>query len=144
MGDDRIDYEPPRIMRDQTIDDANDGEGDLDCVVCANPAIDWTVHPIEHSYTGNCERRPAVRGWWNMACWNALSAEQQQRLIEVGNLEIGSQPLGDRCKNGAQVAVETEWDRAPGPRFYCAYCAIQYLALAELKRELGINPQEAP
>jgi len=61
-----------------------------------------------------------------MACWNGLSDEQQHRLIDVGNLEFGYEPAG-RCPNGARVAIETEQDTAPGPRFYCVPCALVYL-----------------
>jgi hypothetical protein len=68
-----------------------------------------------------------MRGIWNMPCWNALSEEQQRRLIEVGNLEIGYHEA-DPIHRGAEVAVETEYDTAPGPRFYCLPCAIGFLA----------------
>jgi hypothetical protein len=66
-------------------------------------------------------------GWWNMACWNGLSADQQERLIRRGNLPLGYEPAGGECQSGAQVCIEAEWDEAPGPRFYCVPCAIQYL-----------------
>jgi hypothetical protein len=64
-----------------------------------------------------------------MACWNGLTPEQQQRLIGVGNLPLGYQLRGDKglCPNPAQVAIETEDDEKPGPRFYCRSCAIKYL-----------------
>lgn len=69
-----------------------------------------------------------MRGWWNMPCWNALSPLQRQRLIEHGNLPIGYiEP--DVAHAGASVAIETEDDEAPGPRFYCLDCAIGHLAL---------------
>jgi hypothetical protein len=61
-----------------------------------------------------------------MACFNGLSPDQQTRLIEVGNLPIGYEPEGD-CPRGATVAIETQHDAAPGPRFYCTPCAIEYL-----------------
>lgn len=64
-----------------------------------------------------------MRGWYNLACWNGLSAAQQQRLIEHGNLPLGYRPEGD-CQHGAEVAIETAADAAPGPRFYCRPCAI--------------------
>lgn len=67
-----------------------------------------------------------TRGWWGMACWNGLSAEQQKRLVVVGNLPIDYRPEGE-CGNGAAVAIETEHDAAPGPRFYCAPCAVAYI-----------------
>ena len=67
-----------------------------------------------------------MRGWYNMPCWNGLSAEQQERLIRVGNLPMGFSDDG-KCPNGAQVEVITMWDEAPGPRFYCLPCARQYL-----------------
>lgn len=66
------------------------------------------------------------RGWWNMACWNGLSAPQQWQLIRLGNLPLGYQPQGE-CQRGATVCIETETDEAPGPRFYCTPCAIEYL-----------------
>ena len=68
-----------------------------------------------------------MRGFYNMACWNGLSADQQQRLIVHGNLEIGYQPAGD-CPNGAELCIEIESDVAPGPRFLCLPCAQEYLA----------------
>lgn len=67
-----------------------------------------------------------MRGWWNMVCFNGLSLAQQTRLIEVGNLPIDYQPEGT-CPNGAEVGIETQLDRAPGPRFYCRPCAVEYL-----------------
>ena len=67
------------------------------------------------------------RGWFNMPCWNALSVEQQQQLITVGNLPIGYRPEGDACVLGAEVCIETQDDVAPGPRFYCRPCAIDFL-----------------
>lgn len=63
-----------------------------------------------------------------MPCWNGLSAEQQHRLVTWGNLPINYQ-TGGPCPNGAEVAVETQWDEAPGPRFLCLDCALGYLAL---------------
>lgn len=68
-----------------------------------------------------------MRGWWNMACWNGLSADQQRELLERGVLEIFYEPAGGTCDLGAQVAIETEGDVAPGPRFYCRDCAVEYL-----------------
>lgn len=67
-----------------------------------------------------------TRGFWNMACWNGLSGEQQVRLIVWGNLPIDYAPAGT-CERPARVAVETDHDNAPGPRFYCAPCAVEYL-----------------
>jgi len=69
----------------------------------------------------------ARRGWWGLSCWNALSFEQQTQLIERGTLQIFSRAEGGDCKDGAQVAIETMTDEAPGPRFYCLGCAISYL-----------------
>lgn len=66
--------------------------------------------------------------WWQMICWNGLSTPQQVRLIERGNLPLGYVPEGE-CKSGAEVAIETKDDTAPGPRFYCLPCAISYLQL---------------
>lgn len=71
-----------------------------------------------------------TRGWWGLPCWNGLSADQQKRLIEIGGLQIGWQPEGT-CQNGAEVAVETMYDSAPGPRFYCRPCGVEYVASAE-------------
>jgi hypothetical protein len=63
-----------------------------------------------------------------MACWNALSTEQQDRLINLGNLEFGYTPEGTECDRGAEVEVTTMYDESPGPRFYCIPCAQAYLA----------------
>jgi hypothetical protein len=69
-----------------------------------------------------------VRGWYEMACWNGLSTEQQRMLIERGVLPVGHwAPAGGTCSNGAAVAVETNEDEAPGPRFLCRPCAIEWL-----------------
>lgn len=69
-----------------------------------------------------------MRGWWNMSCWNGLSAEQQEMLIDKGVLYAGRwEPEGGTCERGAEVEVTTMWDRSPGPRFYCTQCAIDYL-----------------
>jgi hypothetical protein len=49
-------------------------------------------------------------------------------LIERGVLEFGSWiPACDSCPNGAEVEVATMWDEAPGPRFYCRRCAVEFL-----------------
>lgn len=66
------------------------------------------------------------RGWWNMACWNGLSPEQQEFLRTEGYLELGYQPRGE-CPRGAEVEVTTMWDEFPGPRFLCVQCAIDWL-----------------
>jgi hypothetical protein len=69
-----------------------------------------------------------TRGWWGLSCWNALSEEQQTMLIDHGVLFVGHwEPAGGTCNRGAEVEVTTEWDNAPGPRFYCRPCAIKYL-----------------
>ena len=67
-----------------------------------------------------------VDGWYGLTCWNGLSAAQQRRLIEWGNLPFGYVPEGD-CPRAATVAIELEGDVAPGPRFYCPPCAVVYL-----------------
>ena len=66
-------------------------------------------------------------GWWNMVCWNGLSAEQQDTLITLGTLPIIYLPEGE-CITPAEVAIETRDDRAPGPRFYCRPCGAKYLS----------------
>jgi hypothetical protein len=69
-----------------------------------------------------------MKGWWNMHCWNALSAAQQRQLIDHGNLPIGYQPEAQNgCTNPAEVMIEQQGDKAPGPRFYCRKCAILHL-----------------
>jgi hypothetical protein len=73
----------------------------------------------------------AKRGWFRLPCWNALSPEQQSRLIDVGNLPFGWEPDGDGCENGATVAIEQQGDEAPGPRFYCRGCAREALTAVE-------------
>lgn len=68
-----------------------------------------------------------------MACWNGLSETQQQLLIHTGVLPAGRwNPEGGECEHGAQVAIETEYDEAPGPRFYCVPCALN--RLTELRK----------
>lgn len=67
-----------------------------------------------------------ARGWYGMSCFNGLSVEQQVRLITWGNLPFGYEPEGP-CLAPAAVAIETEVDAAPGPRFYCWGCAATYL-----------------
>lgn len=67
-------------------------------------------------------------GWFGLACFNALSHEQQRMLIEDGVLPFGRKwPEGAGCERGASVAIEVEGDEAPGPRFYCVPCGIEYL-----------------
>lgn len=87
---------------------------------------------IAERYCGHCHEFMAdmvvARGWWGMACFNALSPAQQERLVTWGNLPIGYRPEGWTCLNGAEVAIEVEGDLAPGPRFYCRLCAIEYLS----------------
>jgi len=70
---------------------------------------------------------PERGGWFNMRCWNGLSAEQQHTLIHVGTLPLGYRPEGT-CPRGAEVAIEFETDKASGPRFYCRPCAIVYVS----------------
>jgi len=87
----------------------------------------WRINDDLHIEDGPYPNRD--RGWFNMPCWNGLSGEQQHRLITVGNLPIGFVPEGGWCPNGAEVAIETQHDEAPGPRFYCVGCGITYLRL---------------
>jgi hypothetical protein len=68
-----------------------------------------------------------------MPCWNGLSTDQQRRLIEVGNLPIGYKAMG-KCWRPAEVSIEAEWDKAPGPRFYCLQCAADGLAEVARRR----------
>lgn len=67
-----------------------------------------------------------MSGMYGLGCFNGLDPEQQQRLVEWGNLPFGYEPNGP-CQNPAEVEVTTVWDRFPGPRFYCAACGIEYL-----------------
>lgn len=67
-----------------------------------------------------------MRGWYGLPCWNGLSKGQQDRLLEIGNLPLGYKPDG-MCPNGAEVEIQTIYDRAPGPRFYCAGCGAEFL-----------------
>jgi hypothetical protein len=62
-----------------------------------------------------------------MPCWNGLSALQQQRLIEHGNLPLGYPGLVE-CQRGAECSIETLDDAAPGPRFYCYGCGAEFLS----------------
>jgi len=68
-----------------------------------------------------------ARGMYNMHCFNGLSAEQQARIVEWGNLPIFYKPEG-WCQSGAEVEITTVWDRFPGPRYYCRRCAIEFVA----------------
>jgi hypothetical protein len=70
---------------------------------------------------------PRQDGWYGLACFNGLSEEQQERLVNHGNLPIGYIPEG-WCKNPAEVEITTRFDEKPGPRFYCLQCAPLYLA----------------
>jgi hypothetical protein len=45
---------------------------------------------------------------------------------------LGFVPSGP-CTSGAEVAIETEHDKAPGPRFYCRACAIEYLTAHDVE-----------
>jgi hypothetical protein len=67
-------------------------------------------------------------GLWAMVCFNALSAEQQDRVINHGNLAFPWIPEGDGCNNVAEVEVFTKFDRMPGPRCYCIECGVMYLS----------------
>lgn len=69
-----------------------------------------------------------MKGWYGMDCWNDLSDEQQERLVKVGNLAFPWVPLAEgRCGRPPTVAIECEDDEAPGPRFMCLPCAVEYL-----------------
>jgi hypothetical protein len=68
-----------------------------------------------------------------MVCFNALSPEQQDRVINHGNLAFPWIPEGDRCQNVAEVEVTTKFDKMPGPRYYCLLCGAEYL--------LGLNTE---
>jgi hypothetical protein len=77
------------------------------------------------------EKRAALyeRGWYGMACWNALSHDQQRVLIEVGVLPMGRKvPEGHGCHSGAAMSIEGQMDKAPGARFYCVPCGVQFLS----------------
>lgn len=78
--------------------------------------------------THRCRDHFYRMGWWDMPCFNALSPEQQVRVVEWGNLPIDyREHLSGPCHNGAQVEVTTVYDKFPGPRFYCLSCAAEYL-----------------
>jgi hypothetical protein len=72
-----------------------------------------------------------ARGLYGLACFNALGPDQQEFLVVEGYLPFGYRPEGGTCSNGAEVGLEFAYDypgeRAPGPRFYCVPCAIEYL-----------------
>jgi hypothetical protein len=71
-----------------------------------------------------------VKGYWDMHCWNALSARQQRELIERGGLDFGFVPEAeDGCPRPASLEITCIDDPAPGPRFYCTPCAIDYLSV---------------
>jgi hypothetical protein len=63
-----------------------------------------------------------------MACFNSLSDWQKRHVVEEGYLPVGRKhPEGGTCQNGAELEVETQFDKFPGPRFYCVECAVEYL-----------------
>jgi hypothetical protein len=71
----------------------------------------------------------AERGMWGLSCFNALSVEQQERVVQWGNLPFGyRERMSGPCCNGAEVEVTTVWDTTPGPRFYCRPCAVLHLS----------------
>lgn len=89
-------------------------------------------------------------GWYGLACWNGLSAEQQEFLRVEGYLPFGYQPEGD-CPCGAEVEITTMYDEFPGPRFYCRGCALKYLAeqawaavFDSLHAAFGLGPRTTP
>lgn len=75
-------------------------------------------------------------GFWGLPCWNALSDEQRDRLLKIGNLPIGWKPEGEECDRPAQCCVETQWDLAPGPRFLCIPCAIRHLSALQAIKDI--------
>ena len=78
-------------------------------------------------------------GLWGMSCFNGLSVEQQDRLVHWGNLPWGYVPEGS-CPNVAEVEVTTMWDETPGPRFYCAGCAVEFLTSTMLHNDdVGVD-----
>jgi len=60
-----------------------------------------------------------------MRCWNALSPDQQARLVATGDLPWRYE--GDGCSRDAVVGIVFRHDRTPGPRHYCLPCALEYL-----------------
>jgi hypothetical protein len=94
-------------------------------------------HPtdIEQRYCARCHEwaddMPVARGLYTLFCFNALGPDQQEFLVVEGYLPMGYIPRGGTCLNGAEVGLEFASDypgeRAPGPRFYCVPCAIEYL-----------------
>jgi len=77
-------------------------------------------------------------GWWGLPCWNGLSDWQKDRLIVHGNLPMGRKEPEGECENGAEVAIETMADDAPGARFYCLDCGMGYLALLKFGPVPGV------
>lgn len=77
-----------------------------------------------------------------LPCWNALSPDQQHRLIQGNTGPPIRRPEGDgQCMGWGHVLVETVWDEKPGPRFYCLPCAIDYLICKYLPED-GLPPVE--
>lgn len=111
----------------EVFNDEREGEPGLEVDVGLDGAVTFAEAPADlNDYMPNpsAARR---EGWWGMACWNALSAEQQTKLLIDGYLPIGYEPEGDGCTRGARVNIETMFDVAPGPRFYCIACAVAFL-----------------
>lgn len=48
-------------VREKRLSSANDGEGDCDCVRCANPNGPAVLRTIDHAFSGNCRYRPSNR-----------------------------------------------------------------------------------
>lgn len=82
-------------------------------------------------------------GFWQMPCWNGLHPWQQAHLIIVGNLPINYRPNG-WCPNPADLCIETRWDEAPGPRFYCLRCGTVELVNTLNKMHYPYTTKENP
>lgn len=69
------------------------------------------------------------------ACWNGLSRSDQGSIRAFGRPTDGDHSalatyVDEPCRKEATVAVEVFGPGPPGPRLYCAPCALAYLLAA--------------
>jgi hypothetical protein len=90
--------------------------------------VTHTAECNDHNHSAVRPRNVDCICWWrDMVCWNGLSGDQQEFLRTEGYLPIGFFYDG-YCRKPIQVEIITIHDEFPGPRFYCAGCAIEYLS----------------
>ena len=131
---------------------SQDEEHDVDCP--SVPAWTWpfpgpepktnllSLDPAVYRRPGSQEDKPrpleewfdTPEGWWGLlSCWNRMSLDQAERLRTTGSPATSYEPWDNphRCDRPAEVAMQTQDEDYPGPRFYCRPCAIEYLQLGD-------------